>query len=174
METYRIGEIIREQRNRRNISQEELCFGICAVTTLSRIENGNQKPSLKVEEALLERLGHSTDNLIEILNNLALVYASEKRSNKAIYILRYLVNTIEKNKMCMDVTIKHYNMLICNLVKQLVINGNYEEAEIYSQKGIEYCKKNKRLNGFPELLYYNAVANSYLKRNERKLYFKSI
>ena len=64
METYRIGEIIREQRNRRNISQEELCFGICSVTTLSRIENGNQKPSLKVEEALLERLGHSTDNLI--------------------------------------------------------------------------------------------------------------
>lgn len=44
METYRIGEIIREQRNRRNISQEELCFGICSVTTLSRIENGNQKP----------------------------------------------------------------------------------------------------------------------------------
>ena len=269
METYRIGEIIREERNRRKISQEELCFGICSVTTLSRIENGNQKPSLKVEEALLERLGHSTENLIfyaddreiqkhrlegeirmkmmhledasklineykhltcsrgteallekqflmmscaiqdlymkskdldvvriqliqalqlsvpnfdekkleymhlftsteiEILNNLALVYAIEEERNKAIYILRYLVNIMEMNELCMDITLKHYNMLICNLVKQLEINENYDEAEIYSQRGIDYCKKYKRLNGFPELLYYNAVANSYLGRNEK-------
>lgn len=269
METYRIGEIIREERKRKKISQEELCFGICSVTTLSRIENGNQKPSLKVEEALLERLGHSTENLIfyadeneikkyhledeirmkmmimgdvtdllneyqkiicvrgteaslekqfflmsfaiqnlymknksleevriqlfhalrltipdyedkmlekinlftsteiEILNNLALVYAKEKKSNEAIYIFRYLANSMERNQICNDVRKKHYNMLICNLVKQLEVNENYEEAEIYSQKGIDYCKKCKKLNGFPELLYYNAVANSYLGRNEK-------
>ncbi len=64
METYGIGKIIREERIRKKISQEELCFGICSVPTLSRIENGAQKPTLKVEEALLERLGHSTENLI--------------------------------------------------------------------------------------------------------------
>ena len=64
MEIYRIGEIIKEERKRRQISQEELACGICSVTTLSRIENGSQRPTLKVEEALLERLGHSTDNLV--------------------------------------------------------------------------------------------------------------
>ncbi len=64
METYGIGEIIREERIRKNLSQEELCEGICATPTLSRIENGTQKPSLKIEEALLERLGHNTENLV--------------------------------------------------------------------------------------------------------------
>lgn len=46
METYNIGKIIRETRTRRNISQEELSDGICSPVTLSRIENGMQKPSL--------------------------------------------------------------------------------------------------------------------------------
>lgn len=64
MEAYRIGEIIREERIRKRISQEELCFGICSVATLSRIENSAQNPSFKVREALLERLGHSTENLV--------------------------------------------------------------------------------------------------------------
>lgn len=64
MEIYRVGERIKEERIRRNLSQEELCHGVCAVVTLSRIENGMQKPSLKVEEALLEKLGCSTENLV--------------------------------------------------------------------------------------------------------------
>lgn len=64
MEIYRVGERIKEERIRRNLSQEELSYGICSVVTLSRIENGMQKPSLKVEEALLEKLGCSTENLV--------------------------------------------------------------------------------------------------------------
>lgn len=63
MEVYRVGRIIQEERKRRNISQEDLCSGICVVSTLSRIENGTQKPTLKMEKALLERLGCSTENL---------------------------------------------------------------------------------------------------------------
>lgn len=64
MEIYRIGSKIREERIRQKLSQEELSYGICAVSTLSRIETGMQKPGLKMEEALLERLGCSTENLV--------------------------------------------------------------------------------------------------------------
>lgn len=74
METYNIGKIIRETRTRRNISQEELSDGICSPVTLSRIENGMQKPSLKIEEALLERLGYHAENLV--------VYADEREVRK--------------------------------------------------------------------------------------------
>ena len=63
MEVYRVGRIIQEERNRRHIAQDDLCDGICSISTLSRIENGTQKPTLKVEKALLERLGCSTENL---------------------------------------------------------------------------------------------------------------
>lgn len=74
VEIYRVGEVIREERIRRKMSQEELSYGICAPVTLSRIENNTQKPSLKVEEALLERLGCSTENLV--------CYASGKEVRK--------------------------------------------------------------------------------------------
>lgn len=63
MVIYMIGEKIREERIRQRISGEELSYGICSVSTLSRIENGTQKPSLKVEEALLQRLGCNTTGL---------------------------------------------------------------------------------------------------------------
>ena len=68
MEIYRIGARIKEERVRQKLSQEDLCYGICAVSTLSRIETGIQKPSLKVEEALMERLGCSTENLVFFAN----------------------------------------------------------------------------------------------------------
>lgn len=64
MEIYGIGQRIREERIRQKLSQEDLSYGICAISTLSRLENGVQKPSLKVQEALLERLGCSTENLV--------------------------------------------------------------------------------------------------------------
>ena len=57
MANYPIGGLIAEMRNRQNLSQEELTEGICAVSTLSKIENGVQMPSRKVYEALMQRLG---------------------------------------------------------------------------------------------------------------------
>lgn len=269
MGIYRIGEIIREERNRRKISQEELCFGICSVTTLSRIENGSQKPSLKIEEALLERLGHSTENLvvyaddkevkkhrlesairtrmmhfedagdllaeyqkllekrgtecvleeqflvmswaiqdfyqhtgesgdickrltealcltipkysestledikllttteIEILNNLALAYAKEKEEEKALRIFRYLAKLLERDMSDGTTAHRHYNMILGNLARQLLYAQEYEEAEFFSRQGINYCKKRKRLNALPELLYYNATASFCLGRTEQ-------
>lgn len=69
MEIYRVGEKIKEERTRRNLSQEDVCHGICSSGTLSRIENGTQKPNLKIQEALLERLGCSTENLAFFASN---------------------------------------------------------------------------------------------------------
>lgn len=57
MALYAIGQTIREYRKRRKISQDSLCYGLCDITTLSRIERGVQNPSKKVAEALLQRLG---------------------------------------------------------------------------------------------------------------------
>ena len=57
MAYYTIGELIRDTRERRHYSQEELCYGICTASTLSRIENGLQTPGKKILEGLLQRLG---------------------------------------------------------------------------------------------------------------------
>lgn len=271
MEIYRIGEIIKEERKRRQISQEELSYGICSVATLSRIENGSQRPTLKVEEALLERLGHSTDNLIiysepeevkkyhlenrirtemmqykdvsdllheyqrlmlqrgatsslelqfykmsaaiqklylkqgdlmeirnelietikitvpgfsednlnhirlftyteiEILNNLALVYAKQEEKSKAIHLFYFLVQIFENDYADTNYLCKHYNMLLCNLVNILVSLKCYTEAIKYSDRGISFCVREKRMNGLPELLYYNGLANKHIGNTDEAI-----
>ena len=40
MAYYRAGEVIKLNRIALNMTQEQLCEGICSVKTLSRIENG--------------------------------------------------------------------------------------------------------------------------------------
>ncbi len=57
MDLYIIGKMIKEFRERRRISQEDLCDGLCAVSTLSRIETGKQLPNRKLTEALMGKLG---------------------------------------------------------------------------------------------------------------------
>lgn len=60
------GLLIHTERLRRNWSQEGLCRGICAVSYLSKIEQGKVTPSEDIRRLLLERLGLSTDAETEI------------------------------------------------------------------------------------------------------------
>lgn len=52
-----IGEYIRSHRKKQGITIEDLCAGICSVSTLSRLERGKQTPSRATVNALLHRLG---------------------------------------------------------------------------------------------------------------------
>lgn len=57
MALVNISELIKSERLKRGITQEELAYGICTATTLSRIERGLHKPSKITIISLLERLG---------------------------------------------------------------------------------------------------------------------
>ncbi len=57
MAYYTVGDRIRDMRERQKYSQEELSYGICTPSTLSRIENGLQVPGKKILEGLMQRLG---------------------------------------------------------------------------------------------------------------------
>ena len=61
MYNYHIGEYIKRKREEKEIKQDELCYGICDRSTLSRIERGKQEPSYYILKALLQRLGISED-----------------------------------------------------------------------------------------------------------------
>lgn len=54
---YSIGSTIRDLRIEEKLSQEELCFGICSVSNLSKIENETRIPNRATFEALMQRLG---------------------------------------------------------------------------------------------------------------------
>lgn len=59
MAIFKLGFIIRKRREELGLSQEDLADGICAVPTLSRIENGERLPTKNHLEMLLQRLGYS-------------------------------------------------------------------------------------------------------------------
>lgn len=66
MEKNTLGEIIYHLRKKAGLTQEALADGICSSVSISRIENGNQMPSSKVLEQLLERLGTGTYQLCNV------------------------------------------------------------------------------------------------------------
>ena len=51
MECYEIGSVVRSARIRHGMTQEDLAFGICAVSTLSKIERGICSPKIGTFEA---------------------------------------------------------------------------------------------------------------------------
>lgn len=57
MEVCKISDVIRDARIRSGMTQEALAFGICSVSTLSKIENGRRMPQVRVFEALMDRMG---------------------------------------------------------------------------------------------------------------------
>ena len=63
MSYYPLGHIIKNRREELQLSQEDLADGICAVATLSRIENGERMPSKNHYEMLMQRLGYSALSL---------------------------------------------------------------------------------------------------------------
>ncbi|MEG0962754.1 MAG: helix-turn-helix transcriptional regulator [Lachnospiraceae bacterium] len=63
-----LGKIIQQLRTISGISQEELSEGICSVSTLSRIEWGTRGAGKLLIDALLQRLGRSTDRFWTIMH----------------------------------------------------------------------------------------------------------
>lgn len=66
MNEFKLGTYIKKRREELGISQEELCEGLCAVSSLSRIENNQQDPSRNLTKSLLERLGLPMDRFIAL------------------------------------------------------------------------------------------------------------
>ena len=61
---YSIGSMIQNLRQEQRITMETLCNGLCSKSCLSKIENNVQNPDLFLAEALLQRLGLSTEEFV--------------------------------------------------------------------------------------------------------------
>lgn len=68
MGVYRIGDVIKRNREFLHMTQEKLCEGICSVQTLSRIENGKQNAGKDVYKCLMERMGKETERAYTMIS----------------------------------------------------------------------------------------------------------
>ena len=69
MEFYDLGITIKELRIKKNISQSELCHGICSQSQISKIEKGVIYPSSILLYQLSERLGIDPNNIFALTQN---------------------------------------------------------------------------------------------------------
>lgn len=67
MEEILIGTYIRQKRQEKGWTQEYLSEGICDPATLSRIENNERPPSIRVANALLQKMGLSSAPYLALL-----------------------------------------------------------------------------------------------------------
>lgn len=142
---YQLGEVVRELRNRQNMTQENLAEGICSVGSIAKIEGGTQMPSGHVAEALLARLGGVSSfftgfgkeaQLLELRNyeNL-LARAKEKGENPGSAFERQLytyVKLIDRQKNGED-----HQVVLMELVEILAMSMPLEE--LYEQNHRRYA-----------------------------------
>ncbi|EJS65028.1 MULTISPECIES: helix-turn-helix domain-containing protein [Bacillus] len=83
MEFYDLGITIKELRMKKNISQSELCHGICSQSQISKIEKGMIYPSSILLYQLSERLGIDPNNIFALTQNKKLKYVENVK-----YVMR--------------------------------------------------------------------------------------
>lgn len=57
MAVYSMGTVLKKCRETKGITQEELCYGICTPSALSKMEHGLREPSYVKFASLMERMG---------------------------------------------------------------------------------------------------------------------
>lgn len=137
MANYTIGDIVFESRTARGYSQEELSFGICSTSSLSRIENSGQIPGRKIFEALMQRLGIS-DSLYS-----AYISKDEMVICKLIQELAWSLERLELNKS---------EKIIEKLEPMLGRNSNLEKQYIFFAKANIYLHKTGNHEKFFKML----------------------
>ena len=154
---YRLGDVIRELRDRLHMTQEELAAGICSVSSIAKIEKGSQMPSGRVAEALLRRLKDSgcfftgfaqTEELIELRNwGRVLELAKEERKRGSLFEEQFYdyVLVIDRMKDGTD-----HAVLLLELMKILVMSMPLEE--LYDESAA------RRTYTYLELYILNSIA----------------
>lgn len=133
MPTYGMGEAIREMRIRCGYTQEELAFGICTTSTLSRIENGRAVTSRQVFEALMDRMPgmHHVWISVETENEMhrsrlckqILLYLEQRRMDEA----RMAMEEYRKIKDADNPFCEQF-ALYSRAIYQAVLKGNRDES----------------------------------------------
>ena len=104
MEVCKISDVIRDARIRSGMTQEALAFGICSVSTLSKIENGRRMPQVRVFEALMDRMGESSGR--------CLVYVGQDElQNKGMQDQMTLAMLL-KDRLLLETELAQYERLV--------------------------------------------------------------
>ncbi len=164
-----IGQRIRYYRKTKGLTQEELAKGICSVSYLSKIENGDAKSSEDVIQLLCERLGISPTeeqldvNILGLLNewNYLMVVRKYEEAEKLHLKIKKYLPFIEDPQL-----ITRYDLF---LTRYYLLHNNLDEANNIITK-INKLQENYQ---DPSLIFYynfvNGFFNYFIKEYSKAL-----
>lgn len=91
MKENTVGNILYKLRSEAEASQEQLCYGLCSVSALSKYESGERLPDRLLLNVLLQRLGKSAYNMETVLSAEEYQYFEERKA-----LLATIVNQDKK------------------------------------------------------------------------------
>lgn len=174
---YFVGSVIKREREKYKITQEELCFGICSVSTLSRIENNGQTPSMEKAMALLSRLGLEGSTYMSFVSEEEYRFYDirskvEEMLSKKQYEAAYSFTEGQRDYLQKNVFRKQF-LLTVEAVKLCYIDKQYETAIGMTEEALqltcprfEKAKKIRYLLTDIEIDVINLMAVSYWKSSD--------
>lgn len=127
MYNYHIGEYIKRKREEKEIKQDELCYGICDRSTLSRIERGKQEPSYYILKALLQRLGISEDRCQILMGPQEFEIAELQREIVADNVRHDFSSALKKIRRLEELSQSAENPLLQQFILRVRAAAGYEE-----------------------------------------------
>ena len=127
MYNYHIGEYIKRKREEKEIKQDELCYGICDRSTLSRIERGKQEPSYYILKALLQRLGISEDRCQILMGPQEFEISELQREIVADNVRKDFSSVLKKIRRLEELSQSAENPLLQQFILRVRAAAGYEE-----------------------------------------------
>lgn len=84
-EKWSIGNIIKQEREKRGATQKQLCRGLCSISTLNRIENDERDMDMFLQLRIFQRLGYSP-NKFELYGSCE----EQEQYNQRLLIEKYM------------------------------------------------------------------------------------
>lgn len=178
MSIYKIGYIIKQRREELHYTQEELAEGICSITTLSRIENGERLPSKDNFEMLFQRLGISDAILFESVDeNTLYLHELKFKIRQAVINYRYaeaqeLIRDYAA-KTDMGSPVERQFVLINSILANKKDYSPEERLSRFEEAILLTCPKYTdgyipRLLTYEEIIILNNIAGCYHDKKEYK------
>lgn len=127
-----IGLIIKKNRLEQNMSQESLCHGICAVSYLSKIENGSVKANMEIISKLFLELGITFSEVVseeeegEIYSALDNVFIEKLKFDRAKEILNKYSSMIYSTKA------------LTYLILEFIVKANEDFKSVDEKSFLDY------------------------------------
>lgn len=181
MQNFKLGDYIRQRRISLNLTQEQVCEGICEPITLSRIENGKQTPSRTRINAILQRLGLPDDRYYALLTPNELEIESLKEEIVSCNVLRHINDGFEKIEQLNKIADPDDKITQQFILRSKVLLGNLDkrysndEAINMLLQAIKMTVPHFSLGSIESFLYtvdelktINQIGNAYSSNGDNK------